>query len=179
MALLDIATTYKFIKLMSSTFNKWDIYKDGLIDEKGKIIDKSKKIPMFDNVIRRLKIILNKFIGSSKVASVMATLYFLKEDREINLVLREISKMDGKFKRYVDIPLKEQLVLMLSEGEVLKKGKYKILEDDPDDDFRKGDIVEIPTDLKPKKVVAGVSLFEIKLGTKKIVVVKDILKKVG
>jgi len=43
MSALDIFVAYKFIKILTTPFDKTDAYKLGLIDEKGKILKKCSK----------------------------------------------------------------------------------------------------------------------------------------
>ena len=40
---IDLFVTYRFLKLLTTPFNKTDAYKFGIIDDKGKVLIKSKE----------------------------------------------------------------------------------------------------------------------------------------
>jgi len=79
----------KFIELYTKDFIKWDAYKLGLIDENGKKLrdaensKEAKEFVSWKNLIRKLKIILNKLpLGqfATKLASFASAFWLLKED---------------------------------------------------------------------------------------------------
>jgi len=76
-----------FATLLSKPFIKWDAYKLGIIDENGKKIkkattsDEKNSIDMFQNLIRKLKIVLNKFIPSPNYLQFILAAYLLKEEK--------------------------------------------------------------------------------------------------
>lgn len=94
----------KFIKLLTSNFEKWDLFKSGGIDEDGKIIDKKIKIDTFENIARKIKILFNKFVPNKKYLTLLLAMYLLKKE--------DIIHPDP-----VENLLKEQLDNNLSEDE--------------------------------------------------------------
>ena len=86
---VDLFLVYQFIRRLATPFDKWDAYKLGIIDDKGKVLIKRKdlKTPeqkkawgVFDTMVANIKKLLAKVPGgSSKVASYAAALYLIKE----------------------------------------------------------------------------------------------------
>ena len=77
--------SYSFIRLMSTKFEKWDAFKEGIIDEKGNGIKKgsdSLSWTRFHILIRNIKQLLEKipFIGKSSLTSFASSLWLLKEE---------------------------------------------------------------------------------------------------
>lgn len=87
--IVDLYLVYQFIRRLATPFNKWEAYKLGIIDEKGKVLIKRKDFTraeqrrawgIFDIMIANLKKILAKVPGgSSRLASYAAALYLIKE----------------------------------------------------------------------------------------------------
>ena len=86
---VDLFLVYQFIRRLATPFEKWDAYKEGVIDKDGKVLIKRKKFTnkaqtkswgVFDIMIANLKKILAKVPGgSSRLASYAAALYLIKE----------------------------------------------------------------------------------------------------
>ena len=87
--IVDLFLVYQFIRRLATPFNKWEAYKLGIIDEKGKVLIKSKDFTkaaqrkawgVFDRMIANLKKLLAKVPGgSSRFASYAAALFLIKE----------------------------------------------------------------------------------------------------
>ena len=86
---VDLFMTYKFIRLLTTKWNKTDAYKTGVIDDKGKLLVKGKdqtekqkkSYQLFDKMVFNLKRILEKVpFGKSQIASYAAALFLLKEE---------------------------------------------------------------------------------------------------
>ena len=86
--IVDLFLVYQFIRRLATPFNKWDAYKTGVIDEKGKILvkkrerssEQKKSWKLFDIMIANLKKMLSKLPGgSTKIASYAAALFLIKE----------------------------------------------------------------------------------------------------
>ena len=86
---VDLFITYKFIRLLTTKWNKTDAYKEGVIDAKGKLLVKGKDqtsaqkkvYTVFDKLVFNLKRILEKVpFGKSQIASYAAALFLLKEE---------------------------------------------------------------------------------------------------
>jgi len=86
---VDLFLVYQFIRRLATPFEKWDAYKEGIIDKNGKVLIKSKDLNtkkqraawrIFDRMIANLKKLLAKVPGgSSKLASYAAALFLIRE----------------------------------------------------------------------------------------------------
>ena len=85
---VDLFLVYQFIRRLATPFEKWDAYKEGVIDKDGKILVKKNKrgvaqkiaFGMFDVMVLNMKKLLCKLPGgSSKIASYAAALFLIKE----------------------------------------------------------------------------------------------------
>jgi len=85
---VDLFLVYQFIRRLATPFEKWDAYKEGVIDKDGKVIvDKKDRTPAqkkswktFDVMIANIKKLLAKVPGgSSRLASYAAALYLIRE----------------------------------------------------------------------------------------------------
>jgi len=86
---VDLFMVYQFIRRLATPFEKWDAYKEGIIDKDGKVLIKSKDLNtkkqraawrIFDRMIANLKKLLAKVPGgSSKLASYAAALFLIRE----------------------------------------------------------------------------------------------------
>lgn len=95
---------YSFAILLSKDFKKWEAYKLGIINDKGEILRKPKtkeeknSLDSFENLVRKLKIILLKFVPSAKYLSFIIAAYLLKEENNThheifrNRVSKELSE---------------------------------------------------------------------------------------
>ena len=80
---IDIFLLYHFIKRLVTPFEKWEAYKLGIIDKKGKVLRKRKDLglikereafALFDVLVLNLKKLLAKVPGgSSRIATVSYT----------------------------------------------------------------------------------------------------------
>lgn len=86
---VDLFLVYQFIRRLATPFDKWDAFKEGVIDKDGKVLIKRKNFTtkaqtkswgVFDIMIANLKKILAKVPGgSSRLASYAAALYLIRE----------------------------------------------------------------------------------------------------
>ena len=86
---VDLFLVYQFIRRLATPFDKWDAYKEGIIDDKGKVLIKRKDFTnsrqrkawgIFDIMIANLKKVLGKVPGGqSRLASYAAALFLIKE----------------------------------------------------------------------------------------------------
>lgn len=91
--IVDAYITYRFLRNLTTPFEKWDAYTYGIIDENGNIIKKSKELTtikeresfsIFDRLTLNMKKILAKIPGgSTRFASYAAAIALLKEDSEL------------------------------------------------------------------------------------------------
>ena len=85
---VGVFLAYRLIKLLATPFTKWTAFKLKLIDAKGNVLKKpvttSEKnaYGMFERIVRKLKVLMALAIGNSKTASILSTLYLLKENND-------------------------------------------------------------------------------------------------
>ena len=112
---VDIFMVYQFLKRLATPFNKWDAFKEGVIDKEGNILIKKKDrntiakrnpLKIFDVMILRLKRLLGKIPGGkSRIASYAAALWLIKEDwehrSEEELLSEGMTDLDVDFLHYM------------------------------------------------------------------------------
>ena len=91
---------YFFLVKLVKPFDKWDAFKLGLIDNTGKLIKRpvtfqeKDSLDTFDNLVRKIKIIIQKFAPSLNYLSFMTAAYLLKtEDIQYNIFKDRINKV--------------------------------------------------------------------------------------
>ena len=86
--LVDLFLVYQFVRRLATSFEKWDAFKEGVIDKDGKILikkkdrtrDQKKTFGLFDLMVLNMKKLLGKLPGgSSKIVSYAAALFLIKE----------------------------------------------------------------------------------------------------
>ena len=181
---VDLFVTYRFLKLLTTPFEKMDAYRLGIIDENGNRIlkDKSTKpavelstselknaYTILHKLVFNIKKIFNKIPGlRTKVGTYAAALFLLKDTFK-----EEISDPDVFEKEFVKF-LKEEGVELDNEitetvvgfGEQLPKGKYRLKQDilnkqEEDLTAKKGDIVVAFDDEPPVDTILGVEIFPV------------------
>lgn len=90
---VDLFLVYSFIKRLVTPFNKWEAYKEGIIDDKGNILIKRKDFTKnaqksafgnFDQMILNLKKLLGKLPGGqTKLASYASALWLIREQQRV------------------------------------------------------------------------------------------------
>jgi hypothetical protein len=90
---VDLFLVFSFIKRLVTPFNKWEAYKEGIIDIKGNILlrrrdfttkAQSNSFGVFDQLILNLKKLLAKLPGGqTKLASYAAALWLIKEQKSV------------------------------------------------------------------------------------------------
>ena len=112
---VDIFMVYQFLKRLATPFNKWDAFKEGVIDKEGNILIKKKdrntvaqrnSLKIFDVMILRLKRLLGKIPGGkTRIASYAAALWLIKEDweqrSEEELLSEGMTDLDVDFLMYM------------------------------------------------------------------------------
>ena len=108
---VDIFMVYQFLKRLATPFEKWDSFKEGVIDKQGNIIlkkrerktpEQKKSLKIFDVMILRLKRLLGKIPGGkTRLASYAAALWLIKEEwtnKSEEQILNE--DIDDEFMQY-------------------------------------------------------------------------------
>ena len=185
---IDLFVTYRFIKLLTTPFEKQEAYKLGIIDKDGnrvvppKIrglkIQKPKRLDKIEEkeaytvlhkLIFNIKKLFNKVPGlRTKVGTYAAALFLLKDTFKESV--DDVDMFEKEFVKY----LKEQGIELdntISEnvigfGEVLPKGEYTLLQDilnkeEEDLTAKKGDMVIAYEDIPPIDTVLGVEIFPV------------------
>lgn len=154
---IDLFVTYKFLRYLTTPWEKQDAYKLGIIDGDGKRI-KSKEVKtekekdsftMLHRLVFNFKRILHKIpLVKSKIGTYAAALFLLKEhmdEKEFNVLVEYIEE-SGDFQ----FNMNEEI------GQLTKETAYKILEEDnmdikedaPANNMGDGQIADKPRKLK-------------------------------
>ena len=181
---IDLFVTYRFIKLLTTPFEKTDAFKLGIIDENGnRIKDKTTRKPVVvlnTSELKNAYTILHKLVFNikkifakvpglrTKVGTYAAALFLLKDTFKESV--DDPDMFEKEFMKY----LKEQGVELDNEiseegigfGEVLPKGNYVLVNDilnkeEEDLSAKKGDKVVAFADEAPVDTVLGVDIFPV------------------
>jgi len=185
---IDLFVTYRFIKLLTTPFEKTDAYKLGIIDENGNRVmpapvnNVRQKVPeplrttaeknaytILHKLVFNIKKIFAKVPGlRTKVGTYAAALFLLKDTFKESV--DDPDMFEKEFMKY----LKEEGIEMdnsISEevigfGEVLPKGEYVLVNDilnkeEEELSAKKGDKVIAYEDEAPIDTVLGVEIFPI------------------
>ena len=181
---IDLFVTYRFLKLLTTPFEKTDAFKNGIIDEKGNRIKKPNSTkPAVElattdlknsyTILHKLVFNIKKIFGKvpglrTKVGTYAAALFLLKDTFKESV--DDADMFEKEFMKY----LKEEGVELdnsISEevigfGEVLPKGEYVLVNDilnkeEEELSAKKGDKVIAYDDEAPIDTVLGVEIFPI------------------
>ena len=114
--LVDLYIVYRILRKLTTPFDQWEAYKEGVIDAEGNIVIKpddrttlaqKDSLTTLDTLILNLKKILGKLpFGKTKLASYGAALFLIKEEK--NLTEENLKE---KFVAYMNSQeLKEEIV---------------------------------------------------------------------
>ena len=179
---IDLFVTYRFLKLLTTPFDKQDAFKLGIIDEKGNRIKKPNStrpaVPLATSELKNSYTILHKLVFNikkifskvpglrTKVGTYAAALFLLKDTFKESVSDPEM--FEKEFMKY----LKEQGVELDNEiseevigfGEILPKGEYVLVNDilnKQEHIILKGDKVIAYADEAPVDTVLGVDIFPV------------------
>ena len=181
---IDLFVTYRFLKLLTTPFEKTDAFKFGIIDEKGNRIKRPKSsLPAVDLNTTELKnsyTILHKLVFNikkifakvpglrTKVGTYAAALFLLKDTFKESVDDPDV--FEKEFIKYLkenniefDDNISEQVI---GFGEVLPKGEYVLINDilnkqEEELSAKKGDKVVAYEDEAPVDTVLGVEIFPV------------------
>ena len=181
---IDLFVTYRFLKLLTTPFNKTDAYKFGIIDEKGnRIMQKGISQPevplntterqsaytILHKLVFNIKKIFEKVPGlRTKVGTYAAALFLLKDTFKESVDDQHM--FEKEFMKYLkenniefDDEISEQVI---GFGEVLPKGEYVLVQDilnkeEEELSAKKGDKVIAYEDEAPVDTVLGVEIFPV------------------
>ena len=181
---IDLFVTYRFLKLLTTPFEKQDAFKLGIIDADGNRITKPKSTrpavelntaemknsyTILHKLVFNIKKLFSKVPGlRTKVGTYAAALFLLKDTFKESVDDPDV--FEKEFMKY----LKEQGVELDNEiseevigfGEVLPKGNYVLINDilnkeEEELSAKKGDKVIAFADEAPVDTVLGVDIFPV------------------
>ena len=176
---IDLFVTYRFIKLLTTPFEKTDAYKLGVIDADGNRTDKKlytekeqKAYTILHKLVFNIKKIFGKVPGlRTKMGTYAAALFLLKDTFKEHVEDPQV--FEKEFLKYlkennieIDNSITEEVSL---ENGKLPKGIYKLTndviatgEDDEENiDALIGDEVETFEDVPPADTILGVDVFPV------------------
>ena len=181
---IDLFVTYRFLRLLTTPFEKTDAFKLGIIDEKGNRIKlpKSTKVAVelstselqsaytiLHKLIFNIKKLFNKIPGlRTKVGTYAAALFLLKDTFKESVDDPDIFEKEFvKFLKENNIELDDEISEdVIGFGEVLPKGEYVLVNDilnkeEEELSAKKGDKVIAYDDEPPIDTILGVEIFPI------------------
>ena len=181
---IDLFVTYRFLKLLTTPFEKTDAFKFGIIDDKGNRIKKPKSsLPAVDlnttemknsyTILHKLVFNIKKIFGKvpglrTKVGTYAAALFLLKDTFKESV--DDPDMFEKQFMKYLkenniefDDEISEEVI---GFGEVLPKGEYVLVQDilnkeEEELSAKKGDKVIAYEDEAPVDTVLGVEIFPV------------------
>jgi hypothetical protein len=181
---IDLFVTYRFLKILTTPFEKMDAYKYGIIDEKGNRIKKpSSTKPAVElsttelknsyTILHKLVFNIKKIFGKvpglrTKVGTYAAALFLLKDTFKESV--DDPDMFEKEFMKYLkenniefDDSISEEVI---GFGEVLPKGNYVIVNDilnkeEEELSAKRGDKVTAYEDEAPVDTILGVEIFPV------------------
>ena len=181
---IDLFVTYRFLKLLTTPFEKTDAFKLGIIDEKGNRIKKPKSTQpavelatveqknsytILHKLVFNIKKIFSKVPGlRTKVGTYAAALFLLKDTFKESVDDQHM--FEKEFMKYLkenniefDNEISEEVI---GFGEVLPKGEYVLVNDilnkeEEELSAKIGDKVVAYEDEAPVDTVLGVEIFPV------------------
>jgi hypothetical protein len=131
----DTIYAFRFLRLLTTPWEKTGAYKAGLIDATGKLLRKPEtseeksKYNIFHRLVFNVKKLLNKLpLGKTTIASYLAAFYLIKEktgvsDKQIANAIKEATGFDP-----LEIELQESAWYMVEDNK-MRAGRYTLLND--------------------------------------------------
>ena len=179
---VDLFVTYRFLKLLTTPFNKTDAFKFGIIDKDGNRLknedgsvevlrtpDEKGAYTILHKLIFNIKKLFGKVPGlRTKVGTYAAALFLLKDTFKEHVEDPDI--FEKEFMKYLkeegyelDDSISEEVI---GFGEILPKGNYVLVNDilnkeEEELSAKKGDKVVAYDDEAPVDTVLGVEIFPV------------------
>ena len=179
---VDLFVTYRFLKLLTTPFDKTDAFKFGIIDKDGNRIknkdgsvevlrtpDEKGAYTILHKLIFNIKKLFAKVPGlRTKVGTYAAALFLLKDTFKEHVEDPDV--FEKEFMKYLkeegyelDDSISEEVI---GFGEILPKGKYVLVNDilnkeEEELSAKKGDEVVAYDDEAPVDTVLGVEIFPV------------------
>ena len=181
---IDLFVTYRFLKLLTTPFEKTDAYKLGIIDKDGNRIrqEKSTKpaVALATSELKNAYTILHKLVFNikkifakvpglrTKVGTYAAALFLLKDTFKESVDDPDMFEKEFvKFLKENDIEFDDSISEeVIGFGEILPKGEYVLVNDilnkeEEELSAKKGDKVIALDDEPPIDTVLGVEIFPV------------------
>ena len=181
---VDLFVTYRFIKLLTTPFNKTDAYKFGIIDDKGNRIREDNstrpKVELTTSQLKNSYTVLHKLVFNikkifsklpllkTKIGTYAAALFLLKDTfkehmQDPDIFEKEFMKFLKENNVVLDTEISEEVI---GFGEVLPKGEYLLKNDilnkeEEELTAKKGDKVVAFDDEPPIDTILGVEIFPV------------------
>ena len=181
---IDLFVTYRFLRLLTTPFEKTDAYKLGIIDDKGNRIRKPKSdqpavglntteqreaYTILHKLVFNVKKLFNKVPGlRTKTGTYAAALFLLKDTfkehvEDPHMFEKEFMKYLKEEGHELDNTMSEEVI---GFGEVLPKGEYTLVNDilnkeEEELTAKIGDKVETFEDEPPVDTILGVEIFPV------------------
>jgi hypothetical protein len=181
---IDLFVTYRFLRLLTTPFEKTDAYKLGIIDKNGNRIRKPKSTQpavelntteqqnsytILHKLVFNIKKLFAKVPGlRTKVGTYAAALFLLKDTFKEHV--EDPDMFEKEFMKYLkenDIELDNEISEeVIGFGEVLPKGEYVLVADilnkeEEELTAKKGDKVIAYEDEPPVDTILGVEIFPV------------------
>ena len=181
---IDLFVTYRFIRLLTTPFQKTDAYKLGIIDENGNrirqpnstkpavelaTIEQKNSYTILHKLVFNIKKLFAKVPGlRTKVGTYAAALFLLKDTFKEHV--EDPDMFEKQFMKYLkendvefDDSISEEVI---GFGEILPKGEYVLVNDilnkeEEELSAKKGDKVIAFDDESPIDTVLGVEIFPV------------------
>jgi hypothetical protein len=174
---IDLFVTYRFIKLLTTPFEKTDAYKMGIIDADGNRTDKKlykqseqSAYTILHKLVFNIKKIFAKVPGlRTRLGTYAAALFLLKDTFKEHV--DDVQMFEREFLKYLkenNIEFDNSIVeeVTLDNGK-LSKGMYVLVQDvvtgeaEDEIDALAGDEVEVFEDTPPADTILGVDVFPV------------------
>jgi hypothetical protein len=181
---IDLFVTYRFLRLLTTPFEKTDAFKLGIIDKNGNRIKKPKStqpaVELATSELKNAYTILHKLVFNikkifakvpglrTKVGTYAAALFLLKDTfkehiEDPDMFEKEFIKFLKENNMELDTEISEEVI---GFGEVLPKGEYVLKNDilnkeEEELTAKKGDKVVAYDDEPPIDTVLGVEIFPV------------------
>ena len=181
---IDLFVTYRFLRLLTTPFEKTDAYKFGIIDKDGNRVKKPKStkpaVELATSELKNSYTILHKLVFNikklfskvpglrTKVGTYAAALFLLKDTFKEHV--DDPDMFEKEFMKYLkenDIELDNEISEeVIGFGEILPKGEYVLKNDilnkeEEELTAKKGDKVIVFDDEPPVDTILGVEIFPV------------------
>lgn len=168
----DLFYAFRFLKLLTTPWNKMGAYEHGIIDDTGKVLKKSKEIKdpeakstytVFHRLVFNVKRLLNKLpFGKSKLASYAAALFLIKENT--GLTEDQIRKVLDEVLTDLDETINEDVFFI--KDDIINPGRYKLTTEMASKDTGEiighpGDEVTVILHSQPVDYIFNIGIYEV------------------